>query len=173
MVRAAARLPPGRLSSHPNSQKAPASITPVTQAVRRRSARVSNGCRGSRGGRRITAPSLGSKASGRPSSVSVRLIHNNCSASTGSGRPNTTAVMSNSASAKLVGMIHTINLVRLSNTPRPSSTAASILAKLSSASTMSAALRATSVPPIPIATPMSACFSAGASFTPSPVIATT
>ena len=37
---------------------------------------------------------------------------------------------------------------------------------------MSAASFATSVPLMPMAMPMSACFSAGASFTPSPVIAT-
>ena len=43
-------------------------------------------------------------------------------------------------------------------------------AKLSSAITMSAASRATSVPPLPMATPMAASRSAGASFTPSPVI---
>ena len=45
--------------------------------------------------------------------------------------------------------------------------------KLSSVSTISAAPLATSVPRMPIAIPMSAFFSAGASFTPSPVIATT
>ena len=56
---------------------------------------------------------------------------------------------------------------------RPSSTAATIEAKLSSASTMSAASFETSVPVIPIATPMSAFFRAGASLTPSPVMATT
>ncbi len=56
---------------------------------------------------------------------------------------------------------------------RPSSTAATIDAKLSSDSTMSAASFETSVPVMPIATPMSAFFSAGASFTPSPVMATT
>ena len=55
---------------------------------------------------------------------------------------------------------------------RPSSTAATIVAKLSSASTMSAASLETSVPVMPIATPMSAVFRAGASLTPSPVIAT-
>ena len=43
---------------------------------------------------------------------------------------------------------------------------------MSSASTMSAASFDTSVPVMPIATPMSAVFSAGASFTPSPVMAT-
>ena len=47
------------------------------------------------------------------------------------------------------------------------------VAKLSSVSTMVAASRATSVPHRPIATPMSARRSAGASLTPSPVIATT
>ena len=48
-----------------------------------------------------------------------------------------------------------------------------MVAKLSSVRIMSAASRATSVPLSPIATPMSALRSAGASFTPSPVIATT
>ena len=43
---------------------------------------------------------------------------------------------------------------------------------MSSVSVISAASCATSVPAMPIATPMSAFFSAGASFTPSPVIAT-
>jgi hypothetical protein len=51
-------------------------------------------------------------------------------------------------------------------------TAAVIEAKLSSASTISAASLVTSVPLIPIATPTSAFLRDGASFTPSPVIAT-
>ena len=54
----------------------------------------------------------------------------------------------------------------------PSFTAFTIVTKLSSVSTMSDAFFATSVPLRPIDTPMSAFFSAGASFTPSPVIAT-
>ena len=57
--------------------------------------------------------------------------------------------------------------------PRPSSTAATIEAKLSSVSVSAAASLATSVPVMPIAMPMSAFLSAGASLTPSPVIATT
>ena len=57
--------------------------------------------------------------------------------------------------------------------PRPPSTAATIVAKLSSVRIMSPASFVTSVPVIPIATPMSARLSAGASLTPSPVIATT
>src|ERR1700716_864087 len=44
--------------------------------------------------------------------------------------------------------------------------------KLSSASTRSAASRATSLPPRPMATPIAAATSAGASLTPSPVTAT-
>lgn len=56
---------------------------------------------------------------------------------------------------------------------RPSSTAATMVAKLSSASTMSAASLETSVPLMPMAMPMDAWRSAGASLTPSPVIAVT
>ena len=55
----------------------------------------------------------------------------------------------------------------------PSSTADTTVAKLSSVKITSAASFATSVPTNPIAHPMSAFFSAGLSFTPSPVIATT
>ncbi len=51
-------------------------------------------------------------------------------------------------------------------------TAAEIEAKLSSARIISAASFVTSVPLMPIATPISAFFSAGASLTPSPVMAT-
>ena len=57
-------------------------------------------------------------------------------------------------------------------TLRPFATALMIVAKLSSDRIMSAASLDTSVPVIPIATPMSAFFNAGASFTPSPVIET-
>lgn len=51
---------------------------------------------------------------------------------------------------------------------RPSSTAATMEEKLSSANTISEADFATAVPE-PIAIPISAFFKAGASFTPSPV----
>ena len=47
-----------------------------------------------------------------------------------------------------------------------------MVAKLSSVRIITAASFETSVPVMPIATPMSAFLSAGASFTPSPVIAT-
>ena len=55
---------------------------------------------------------------------------------------------------------------------RPCAIAPAIVAKLSSASTISAAFLATSVPAIPMAIPTSADFNDGASLTPSPVIAT-
>ena len=61
----------------------------------------------------------------------------------------------------------------LSKMRRPSRTACTIVVKLSSSSTIAAASRATAVPRDPMATPMSASRSAGASLTPSPVIATT
>ena len=57
--------------------------------------------------------------------------------------------------------------------PRPSLTALTMVAKLSSVRIISAAPLATSVPVTPIAQPMSAALRAGASFTPSPVIDTT
>src|SRR5215207_6796877 len=60
----------------------------------------------------------------------------------------------------------------LAKMPRPSRTARTIVAKLSSARIIFAASFVTSVPVMPMATPMSALLRAGASFTPSPVIAT-
>src|SRR5487761_1445668 len=62
-------------------------------------------------------------------------------------------------------------LARLSYSPRPSSTALTMVEKLSSVRIITAASLVTSVP-VPIAIPMSAFFTAGASLTPSPVIAT-
>jgi hypothetical protein len=61
---------------------------------------------------------------------------------------------------------------RLSESPRPTSTALTMVEKLSSVRIMTAASLVTSVPVIPIAMPMSAFFTAGASLTPSPVMAT-
>ena len=56
---------------------------------------------------------------------------------------------------------------------RPSSTAATMVAKLSSASTISATFLVTSVPVMPMPIPISAFLMEGASFTPSPVMAVT
>jgi hypothetical protein len=77
------------------------------------------------------------------------------------------------ASGTLEVRMYVVNFLMLSYTARPSSMAATMEAKLSSSKMMSAASRATSVPLLPIATPMSASLSAGASLTPSPVTATT
>ena len=60
----------------------------------------------------------------------------------------------------------------LSCARRPSSMPLTIEEKLSSVKMMSEVALAMSVPLLPIATPMLACLSAGASFTPSPVTAT-
>ena len=57
--------------------------------------------------------------------------------------------------------------------PLPSLTADTMVEKLSSVKIKSEAPFATSVPDCPIAQPISAAFKAGASLTPSPVIATT
>mmetsp|Transcript_8580 Transcript_8580/g.28243 ORF Transcript_8580/g.28243 Transcript_8580/m.28243 type:complete len:251 (+) Transcript_8580:1829-2581(+) len=65
-----------------------------------------------------------------------------------------------------------MDFLRLSKMRRPSSTPATIEAKLSSSRIMSAAFFVTGVPAMPMAMPMSAFFSAGESLTPSPVTAT-
>lgn len=64
--------------------------------------------------------------------------------------------------------VYAMDFFRLSKINRPSSTPVTIEAKLSSRRIMSAACFDTSEPAIPIATPMSAFFNAGESFTPSP-----
>mmetsp|Transcript_23501 Transcript_23501/g.32172 ORF Transcript_23501/g.32172 Transcript_23501/m.32172 type:complete len:210 (-) Transcript_23501:5059-5688(-) len=66
-----------------------------------------------------------------------------------------------------------MDFFRLANSRRPSLMPTTMDAKLSSSSTISAASRATSLPLSPMATPMAACFKAGESFTPSPVMAVT
>ena len=60
----------------------------------------------------------------------------------------------------------------LAKMARPSRTAATMVAKLSSARIILAASLVTPVPVMPMAMPMSADFNAGASLTPSPVMAT-
>mmetsp|Transcript_13226 Transcript_13226/g.33314 ORF Transcript_13226/g.33314 Transcript_13226/m.33314 type:complete len:222 (-) Transcript_13226:1620-2285(-) len=67
-------------------------------------------------------------------------------------------------------MLYMSTLTRLSHTRRPSLTATTMVAKLSSASTILAASLDTSVPVMPMATPMLAALRAGASLTPSPVM---
>lgn len=64
--------------------------------------------------------------------------------------------------------VQAIDFFKLSKIRRPSSTPVTIEAKLSSKRIISAACFDTSEPAIPIATPISAFFKAGESFTPSP-----
>mmetsp|Transcript_20653 Transcript_20653/g.58796 ORF Transcript_20653/g.58796 Transcript_20653/m.58796 type:complete len:327 (-) Transcript_20653:2163-3143(-) len=72
--------------------------------------------------------------------------------------------------ALLIGVLIMSTLRKLSHTTRPSRTATMMVAKLSSARIIWEASRATSVPSLPMATPMSAALRAGASLTPSPVM---
>ena len=65
-----------------------------------------------------------------------------------------------------------MNFLMLSKMRRPSRTAATIVEKLSSNKISDAESLATEVPVMPMATPISAARSAGASLTPSPVMAT-
>ncbi len=100
------------------------------------------------------------------------FIHRINTGVSGSTLPASSAITISNPWARLVGMTKRMVFFRLSYTRRPSRTALAMVAKLSSVSTISAASLVTSVPLIPIATPTSACFNAGASFTPSPVIPT-
>ena len=75
-------------------------------------------------------------------------------------------------SPKLHDNKYLMNFLILSYIILPSSTADTMVSKLSSIKIIEEASFVTSVPEIPIATPISASFIAGASFTPSPVIAT-
>ena len=87
--------------------------------------------------------------------------------------PASTAIAKSTTSPRLAESRKATNLRTLSPIRRPSSIAATMVAKSSSVSTISAASRAASVPEHPIATPTSARRSAGVSLTPSPVTATT
>ncbi|MNP47017.1 hypothetical protein D3C76_1410530 [compost metagenome] len=101
------------------------------------------------------------------------FIHRICNGDNGTTAPTSNAMTINSPWAMLVGRMNSTVFFRLSYTRRPSRTALAMVEKLSSVSTMSAASLVTSVPLMPMAIPTSACFSAGASLTPSPVMPTT
>ncbi|GBE03730.1 hypothetical protein BMS3Abin09_00648 [bacterium BMS3Abin09] len=117
--------------------------------------------------------SAGSTASASPGSPSVtRLIHKICMGRSGIGSPRKGGRNIVHISPELLVMVYLMNLRILSNILLPSFTAFTMVEKLSSRSIMCEDSFATSVPVMPIATPMSALLSAGASFTPSPVIAT-
>ena len=126
------------------------------------------------GGCNLTAESHGSTpndCAGGPSMM--MLIHNTWVGFNGGGNPSTFAPATIPNAAKEVDSWKVRKFRMLWKIAFPSSTAATIDPSSSSARTTSAASLATSVPIFPIATPTSAARSAGASFTPSPVIATT
>ncbi len=131
---------------------------------------------GSRGDSSITSPSFGSIAKVMSKIPSVtRFTHRICTGEMISpfAANKTSELSSVISSPMLVASRNLTTLRTFWKTTRPSSTALTMLAKLSSVSTISAVSLVTSVPVMPIATPICAAWSAGASFTPSPVIATT
>lgn len=103
------------------------------------------------------------------------------------GHPKQKFIIIGHTSGNECGIVYANNFFILSNITRPSLTAQTIDEKLSSIRIISEACLATSLPlnlniyfvnsiknkflPDPIAIPISARFNAGASFTPSPVIA--
>ena len=103
----------------------------------------------------------------------TKFTHNNCIASKGDFIPNNNPTNIVTISPILVAIKKCTAFFILSKMFLPCFTASTIVTKLSSVSIISDAFLATSVPPFPIAIPISAFFKAGASFTPSPVIATT
>ena len=102
----------------------------------------------------------------------TKLIHNNCSVvnisilSSIETNTNITSTIFPASRYKITFLIFDVILL-------PSSTPSTIVEKLSSTNIQSATFLTTSVPVIPIPIPISAFWIAGASFTPSPVIATT
>ena len=109
-----------------------------------------------------------------PGKVSaITLIHNICSDDIGLIPRIIIPNINETNPDKLVINNKTIIRLMLSIIERPKLTALIIVAKLSSINIISLDAFETSVPVIPIAHPMSAAFSAGASLTPSPVILTT
>lgn len=128
---------------------------------------------GLRGRARMTSSSalLNDKAvAGNPSVT--KLTHSSCTGESVDGKPSVAAVTMATTSPILLLTMYRMNCFVLAKMQRPSATAATIVAKLSSMSTISEACLATAVPD-PIAMPMSARRRAGASLTPSPVMATT
>ena len=99
-------------------------------------------------------------------------MNNRCTGAKGTGNPIIEVYNTEKTPAVLPDNRNKIAFLMLRYTFLPFATALIIVAKLSSDKIMAAASLETSVPVIPIATPISAFFSAGASFTPSPVIDT-
>ena len=100
-----------------------------------------------------------------------RLINSRCTGANGTGRAARDVYNTERIPAMLPDSRNLMAFFMLRYTFRPLATALMMVAKLSSVSIMAAASLETSVPVMPIATPMSAFLRAGASLTPSPVMA--
>ena len=100
----------------------------------------------------------------------IRLIKSRCTGLS-SVKPSMVAKNTPKTSLMLLARRNCMVFLILSYILLPSSTAETMVAKLSSESTISATFLVTSVPVIPMPTPMSADLMLGASFTPSPVMA--
>ena len=103
------------------------------------------------------------------------MIHSVCSGTNGTPLTmlNTLAPRNVTMKPISAAIWNSMYFLRLSYRPRPIRTALTIVEKSSSVRIIAAASFETSVPVMPMAMPMSARFRAGASLTPSPVIATT
>ena len=128
---------------------------------------------GERGGLSIISLSGVSSPKAIAGSESVtRFTHKSCIAVSGDDQPNIIPENTVRISPMLLESKNCTAFLMLEKILLPSRTAYIMVAKLSSVSTISEADFATSVPVMPILHPISAAESAGASFTPSPVIAT-
>ena len=99
----------------------------------------------------------------------IMFIHNTCMGLKGMGNPIIDEEVMVNIAPMLVDNWNRTKRRMLSNMVRPSRTALIMVAKLSSCRSISADSFATSVP-LPMATPIAAFLSAGASLTPSPVM---
>jgi len=102
----------------------------------------------------------------------IRLINSRCTGLKGRGRDRRDVYNTQKMPAMLPDKRNWMEFFIFLYTFLPLDTAFMMVAKLSSANIMDAASLDTSVPVIPMATPISAFLRAGASLTPSPVIAT-
>ncbi len=128
----------------------------------------------SRGGRFITFFSSSSASKMMEQAGSIINSRNTiCTGHNSNGRSlKNTGMSDRPAIGTWMAKMYPSAFCRLSKMRRPILTAPTIDEKLSSISTSDEASRATSVPFSPIAIPILAAFRAGASFTPSPVMAT-
>ena len=126
-----------------------------------------------RGFSRITLRLGGSEASASAAKVSmIRLTHSICVTVSGNSLPKIEPNSTMMIATKLIVSWNSTNRWMLRYSERPHITAVAMLLNESSSSVMSLASLATEVP-VPIDSPTCAKFSAGASFVPSPVTATT